>query len=208
MTTTMTTAVVDWVAPLRNSLMSDTQLDDRDASVTSIDDDLPPYVIIIARLFYSAVFFYKCWPIYIICGTQCTEVICNITIIDMWCPLYLHMVTTLPWEIFMFGFWDHFGWFIPLTTLIKWLRNMTVKFDHWKIIAVANYHDVGLNTGARDALYTCAITVTLTFHSKAVCQHADVCIRQSSYHSVKLRSLLVQAYDLQLGLCWWKRRLL
>jgi len=62
-------------------------------------------------------------------------------------------------------------------------------------------HDVELNAGARDVLSTCAITVTLTSSSKAVCQHTDVCIRQLSYCSVKLISLLVQAYNCQLGLC-------
>jgi len=61
---------------------------------------------------------------------------------------------------------------------------------------------------ARDASYTSAITVTLTSSSKAVCQHTDVCIRQLCNCSVKLLSLLVLAYDLQLGLCGWMRRLL
>jgi len=69
------------------------------------------------------------------------------------------------------------------------------------VFTVAYYHDVELNAGARDASSTCSITVTLTSSSKAVCHHTDVCIRRLSYCSVKLLSLLVQAYDLQLGLC-------
>jgi len=52
--------------------------------------------------------FYKCEPIFIIFGTQCTEVICNITIIDnLTCLLYLRTVATLPWEILIFGFWTN-----------------------------------------------------------------------------------------------------
>jgi len=66
---------------------------------------------------------------------------------------------------------------------------------------VAYYHDVELNAGASDASSTCAITATLTCSSKAVCQHTDVCIRQLSYSSVKLSSLLLRGYDLHLGLC-------
>jgi len=65
------------------------------------------------------------------------------------------------------------------------------------LFTVAYYHDVELNAGTKDASSTCAITVTLTFSSKAVCQHTDVCTRQLSYCSVKLLSLLVLAY----GLC-------
>jgi len=72
----------------------------------------------------------------------------------------------------------------------------------------AYYHDVDLNAGARDASSTCVITVTLTSSSKAVCQHTNVCIRQLSYCSVKLLSLLVQVYDLHLDLCGLKRKLL
>jgi len=45
-------------------------------------------------------------------------------------------------------------------------------------IKIAYYHVVELNADARDASSTCAITVTLTSSSKAVCQHTDVCIRQ------------------------------
>jgi len=59
-------------------------------------------------------------------------------------------------------------------------------------------NDIELNAGVRDVSSTCAITVMLTSSSKAVSQHADVCIRQLSYCSVKLLSLLVQAYDIQL----------
>jgi len=68
-----------------------------------------------------------------------------------------------------------------------------MKFDQCNICTVAFYHDVELNAGARDASSTCVSTVTLTSSSKAVCQHADVCLRQLSYCSVKLLSLLVQA---------------
>jgi len=70
-----------------------------------------------------------------------------------------------------------------------------------RFFTVAYYHDVELNASASDALSTCAVTVTLTSSSKAMCQHTDVCIRQLSYCSMKLLSLLVQAYDVQLGLC-------
>jgi len=87
-----------------------------------------------------------------------------------------------------------------------------VKSDQWKISTVAYYHDVELNAGARDVSSTCAITVTLTSSCKAVCQPAhlcvQLCIKQLSYYSVKLLSLLVQAYDAQLSLSGWKRRLL
>jgi len=76
------------------------------------------------------------------------------------------------------------------------------------IFIVAYYHNVELNADARDALSTCAITVTLTSSSKAACQHTDVCIRQLSYCSRNLLSLQVQFYDLQLGLRERKRRLL
>jgi len=61
---------------------------------------------------------------------------------------------------------------------------------------------------SRDASSTCSITVTVTSSSKAVCQHTNVCIKQLSYCSVKLLSLLVQAYDFHLDLCGLKRRLL
>jgi len=60
-----------------------------------------------------------------------------------------------------------------------------IKSDQLKIFTVAYYHDVELNAGARDVSSTCAITVTLTSSSKAVCQHTDVCNRQLSYCSVK-----------------------
>jgi len=79
------------------------------------------------------------------------------------------------------------------------LKSVTMKSNQLKIFTVAYYHDVELNAGARDASSTCAITVTLTSYSKAVCQHTDVHIRQLSYCSMKLLSLLVQAYDLHLS---------
>jgi len=60
-----------------------------------------------------------------------------------------------------------------------------------KYFTAAYYHDVELNAGAKDASSTCSITVTLASSSKAVCQFTDVCIRQLSYCSVKLLSLLV-----------------
>jgi len=62
--------------------------------------------------------------------------------------------------------------------------------DQCKIFTVTHYHDVEWNAGVRDTSSTCAITVMLTSSSKAVCQHTDVCIRQLSYCSVKLLSLL------------------
>jgi len=73
-----------------------------------------------------------------------------------------------------------------------------MKSDQWKIFAY--YHDVDV-TGTRDALSAFVITVTPTSFNKAVCQHTDVYIRQLSYCSVKLLSLLLRGYDLHLGLC-------
>jgi len=73
---------------------------------------------------------------------------------------------------------------------------VTIKSERFKIFTVAYYHDVKLNAGERDVSSTCAIAVMLTSYSKAVCQHTDVHVRQLSYCSVKLPSLLVRAYEL------------
>jgi len=133
--------------------------------------------------------FYRWWPISIIFGAQYTEVICNITIIDLsTSPAYCCYITL---GNINFWFLDHFGWFVPSTKLFKWLWNVMMKSDQWHIFTVAFYHDVELNAGAIDASFTCSINVTLTSSSNAVFQHTDVCIRQLSYCSVKLQSLLL-----------------
>jgi len=88
-----------------------------------------------------------------------------------------------------FWFMHHIGWFVPSTKLFKWLRMWRLNLTNERFVAVSYYHDVQLNAGARDASSTCAITVTLTFSSMAVCQHTDVCISQLSYCSAKLSVL-------------------
>jgi len=45
------------------------------------------------------------------------------------CPPHLRTVATLPWEILLFWFLDHFGWFVPSTKLFNdfktWRWNLT-----------------------------------------------------------------------------------
>jgi len=144
--------------------------------------------------------FYKCQPISIIFGTQHTKVICNTTIIDMstsaaCCCYYLGK------------YLDYFGWFVLSTKLCKWYRNVMMKSDQWKIFTVVYFHDVELNASAKDALFTCVISVLLTSSSKAVCQHI-MHIRQLSLLQHKTPKFTGQAYGLQLGLCVWNKRLL
>jgi len=152
--------------------------------------------------FYCSV--YKCWPISIMFDTQYTEVICNITIIYMsTSPVYCCYTTS---EILTFGFLDNFGWFVLSTKLFTWPRNVTMKSDKWKIFTVAYYHDVELNTGARGASSTCAITVTLTSSIKTTVP-AHWCVHQT-IELLQHETPKFTGPGLLLGLCGRKRRLL
>jgi len=76
--------------------------------------------------------FYNIWH------TQYSQVICDITIIDMsTSPAYCCYITS---ENINFWFLRYFGWFVPSTKLFRWLWNVTMKSDQWKIFTVAKMH--------------------------------------------------------------------
>jgi len=52
--------------------------------------------------------------------------------VHLTCVLLLHDLGNIN-----FWFLDHFGWFVPSTKLFKWLWNVTMKSDQWKIFSAA-----------------------------------------------------------------------
>jgi len=107
------------------------------------------------------------------------------------CVLLLHYLVK-------YYFFDQFGWFVPSKKLFKCLRNVTMKDFYCCVLPwcwAECWHK-------RYFIHLCH------YCDPDIFQQGSVPAHWLSYCSVKLLSLLVQAYDLHLSQSGWKRRLL